>query len=147
MTRLDRALCLIRANEILEGLKYAVETITGIDEAKRQGIISLSRGGDSASTASPGEEPSGSPRHRRTADAHDRNWFLMIIITHAEPADIDALASIAEEMDRFYGGTETDPPEAVGGYNGTGNLVGPLAARAAVGRVVDSRPAPTWCAS
>jgi glycine/D-amino acid oxidase-like deaminating enzyme len=36
---------------------------------------------------------------------------------------------------------------AVGGYNGTGNLVGPLAARAAVDRVVDGRPAPEWCAS
>jgi len=36
---------------------------------------------------------------------------------------------------------------AVGGYNGTGNLVGPLAARAAVGRVVDSQSAPNWCAS
>jgi glycine/D-amino acid oxidase-like deaminating enzyme len=36
---------------------------------------------------------------------------------------------------------------AVGGYNGTGNLVGPVAARAAVGLVLDRVPPPAWCAS
>ncbi len=36
---------------------------------------------------------------------------MTIIITHAEQADINALASITEEMDRFYGSTEVEPPE------------------------------------
>lgn len=36
---------------------------------------------------------------------------------------------------------------ACGGYCGTGNLVGPVAARAAVARAVDAAPAPTYFAS
>ena len=36
---------------------------------------------------------------------------------------------------------------ACGGYSGTGNLVGPLAARAAVALAVDGTPPPAWCAS
>jgi glycine/D-amino acid oxidase-like deaminating enzyme len=36
---------------------------------------------------------------------------------------------------------------AVGGYNGTGNLVGPVAARAAVALAVDGTPPPAWLAS
>jgi glycine/D-amino acid oxidase-like deaminating enzyme len=36
---------------------------------------------------------------------------------------------------------------AVGGYNGTGNLVGPVAARAAVAFAVDETPPPPWCAA
>jgi gamma-glutamylputrescine oxidase len=36
---------------------------------------------------------------------------------------------------------------AVGGYNGTGNLVGPVAARAAVALALDGAPPPRWCAS
>jgi GNAT superfamily N-acetyltransferase len=35
----------------------------------------------------------------------------MAIITHAEPADINALANIFEEMDRFYGATEVEQLE------------------------------------
>ncbi len=35
----------------------------------------------------------------------------MITVTHAEPADIDALAGVAEEMDRFYGATEVEALE------------------------------------
>ena len=35
----------------------------------------------------------------------------MIIVTHAEPADVEALADIAEEMDRFYGAIEVEPLE------------------------------------
>jgi glycine/D-amino acid oxidase-like deaminating enzyme len=35
---------------------------------------------------------------------------------------------------------------AVGGYSGTGNLVGPVAARAAVGLACDGTPPPDWCA-
>jgi ribosomal protein S18 acetylase RimI-like enzyme len=35
----------------------------------------------------------------------------MTIITQAEPADVNALANIAEEMDRFYGATEVEPLE------------------------------------
>jgi GNAT superfamily N-acetyltransferase len=35
----------------------------------------------------------------------------MTIITQAEPADIEALANLAEEMDRFYGATEVEPIE------------------------------------
>lgn len=35
---------------------------------------------------------------------------------------------------------------AIGGYNGTGNLVGPVAARAAVALVVDGTPAPPYLA-
>jgi plasmid maintenance system antidote protein VapI len=41
MTRLDRALCLIRADEIAEGLRYALETVERLDESRRRGIISL----------------------------------------------------------------------------------------------------------
>jgi tetratricopeptide (TPR) repeat protein len=41
MTRLDRAQCLISADQITEGLEYAVETITSLAESKRRGIISL----------------------------------------------------------------------------------------------------------
>jgi GNAT superfamily N-acetyltransferase len=33
----------------------------------------------------------------------------MTTVTHAEPADVEALAAIAEEMDRFYGATEVEP--------------------------------------
>jgi tetratricopeptide (TPR) repeat protein len=44
MTRLDRALCLIRADEITEGLRYAAETIARLDETRRKGIISLRAG-------------------------------------------------------------------------------------------------------
>jgi GNAT superfamily N-acetyltransferase len=33
------------------------------------------------------------------------------IIAHAEPADSEALASLAEEMDRFYGATKDVPQE------------------------------------
>jgi gamma-glutamylputrescine oxidase len=36
---------------------------------------------------------------------------------------------------------------AVGGYNGTGNLVGPVAARAAVAYVLDGTEPPAWAAS
>lgn len=36
---------------------------------------------------------------------------------------------------------------AVGGYNGTGNLVGPVAARAAVALLLDGTPVPPWFAS
>ena len=36
---------------------------------------------------------------------------------------------------------------AVGGYNGTGNLVGPVAARAAVALALDGSAPPPWCAS
>ena len=36
---------------------------------------------------------------------------------------------------------------AVGGYNGTGNLVGPVAARAAVALALDGTPPPEWAAS
>lgn len=35
----------------------------------------------------------------------------MTTITLAEPADMDALAAITEEMDRFYGATEVEPLE------------------------------------
>jgi glycine/D-amino acid oxidase-like deaminating enzyme len=35
----------------------------------------------------------------------------------------------------------------VGGYNGTGNLVGPVAARAAVALALDGTPPPTWAGS
>jgi GNAT superfamily N-acetyltransferase len=35
----------------------------------------------------------------------------MILVTHAEPADSEALAGLAEEMDRFYGMTEDIPTE------------------------------------
>ncbi|HEY3714820.1 MAG TPA: FAD-binding oxidoreductase [Jatrophihabitantaceae bacterium] len=35
---------------------------------------------------------------------------------------------------------------AVGGYSGTGNLVGPAAARAAVALALDGTPPPSWCA-
>lgn len=35
----------------------------------------------------------------------------MTTVTQAEPADIAAVAAIAEEMDRFYGATEVEPPE------------------------------------
>jgi hypothetical protein len=41
MTRLDRALCLTRSDAITEGLRYAVDTLLRLDEAKRRGIISL----------------------------------------------------------------------------------------------------------
>ncbi len=41
MTRLDHAQCLIYADEITEGLNYASETIAGLAEQKRGGIISL----------------------------------------------------------------------------------------------------------
>jgi glycine/D-amino acid oxidase-like deaminating enzyme len=36
---------------------------------------------------------------------------------------------------------------AVGGYNGTGNLVGPIAARAAVALALDGTAPPPWCAA
>jgi glycine/D-amino acid oxidase-like deaminating enzyme len=36
---------------------------------------------------------------------------------------------------------------AVGGYSGTGNLVGPAAARAAVALALDGTPPPRWCAT
>jgi gamma-glutamylputrescine oxidase len=36
---------------------------------------------------------------------------------------------------------------ACGGYSGTGNLVGPLTACAAVARVLDGTPPPSWCQS
>jgi glycine/D-amino acid oxidase-like deaminating enzyme len=35
---------------------------------------------------------------------------------------------------------------AIGGYSGTGNLVGPATARAAVARALDGTPPPAWCA-
>lgn len=41
MTRLDRAQCLIYANDISSGLEYAIDTLTSLDEPKRRGIISL----------------------------------------------------------------------------------------------------------
>ena len=36
---------------------------------------------------------------------------------------------------------------AVGGYSGTGNLVGPVTARAALACALDGTPPPAWCAS
>ena len=36
---------------------------------------------------------------------------------------------------------------ACGGYSGTGNLVGPLAARAAAALAVDGTPPPSWCST
>jgi gamma-glutamylputrescine oxidase len=36
---------------------------------------------------------------------------------------------------------------AMGGYNGTGNLVGPIAARAAVAALIDGTPVPGWFAA
>ena len=35
----------------------------------------------------------------------------MIIILHAEPANAAAIAELAEEMDRFYGASESEPLE------------------------------------
>jgi GNAT superfamily N-acetyltransferase len=35
----------------------------------------------------------------------------MTTVTHAEPADVGALAVIAEEMERFYGAPEVEPLE------------------------------------
>jgi GNAT superfamily N-acetyltransferase len=35
----------------------------------------------------------------------------MITVTHAELADIEGLAGVAEDMDRFYGATEVEPLE------------------------------------
>ena len=35
----------------------------------------------------------------------------MTIVTQAEPADVRALADIAEEMDRFYGAAKVEPAE------------------------------------
>jgi Acetyltransferase (GNAT) family len=35
----------------------------------------------------------------------------MTIVTQAEPADVHALADIAEEMDRFYGAAKVEPAE------------------------------------
>lgn len=35
----------------------------------------------------------------------------MTIVTHAEPADVSALADIAEEIDRFYGATTVESLE------------------------------------
>ena len=40
-----------------------------------------------------------------------------------------------------------DGVAAVGGYSGTGNLVGPVAARAAVALACDGTPPPDWCCS
>lgn len=40
-----------------------------------------------------------------------------------------------------------DAVVAVGGYNGTGNLVGPVAARAALALALDGTRPPDWCAS
>jgi GNAT superfamily N-acetyltransferase len=36
---------------------------------------------------------------------------MITTITHAEPSNVEALANLAEEMDRFYGATEIDPLE------------------------------------
>jgi glycine/D-amino acid oxidase-like deaminating enzyme len=36
---------------------------------------------------------------------------------------------------------------AIGGYNGTGNLVGPVAARAAVAALLDGEPPPAYLRS
>lgn len=36
----------------------------------------------------------------------------MITIAPARPSDISALAELAEEMDRYYGASEIEPPEA-----------------------------------
>jgi glycine/D-amino acid oxidase-like deaminating enzyme len=36
---------------------------------------------------------------------------------------------------------------AIGGYSGTGNLVGPATARAAVALLLDGTPPPSWCAT
>ena len=36
---------------------------------------------------------------------------------------------------------------AIGGYSGTGNLVGPVMARAAVALALDGTPPPRWCAT
>jgi gamma-glutamylputrescine oxidase len=36
---------------------------------------------------------------------------------------------------------------ACGGYSGTGNLVGPLTARAAVALALDGTAPPSWCGS
>ncbi len=33
------------------------------------------------------------------------------VVTQALPEDVDAIAKLTEEMDRFYGGTEIDPLE------------------------------------
>lgn len=35
----------------------------------------------------------------------------MATVTHAEPSSINALANLTEEMGRFYGAPEIDPPE------------------------------------
>ena len=35
----------------------------------------------------------------------------MVTVTLAEPSDTTAIADLMEELDRFYGETETDPPE------------------------------------
>jgi GNAT superfamily N-acetyltransferase len=36
----------------------------------------------------------------------------MITVTHARPGNVNALARIIEEMDRFYGATESEPLDA-----------------------------------
>jgi glycine/D-amino acid oxidase-like deaminating enzyme len=44
--------------------------------------------------------------------------------------------------------TEVEPGVmAIGGYNGTGNLVGPVAARAAVAHLLDGTPVPAYLAT
>lgn len=34
---------------------------------------------------------------------------MVIAVTHAEPADVEAIAELAAEMDRFYGATDVAP--------------------------------------
>lgn len=98
-----------------EGLNYAFETIAGLAGPKRKGIISL-RADGSANCPGGGTEPPGSLRPQGVVDDHDRNrWnqlLMTITITHAKPADITALADIAEGMDCFYGATEVEPLDA-----------------------------------
>jgi tetratricopeptide (TPR) repeat protein len=68
MTRLDRALCLAATGEPADAVEYATETLIGLDEKQRRGIIAL-RGHDVLDAL---------PRQQRaTSGAHELNGLLM----------------------------------------------------------------------
>jgi hypothetical protein len=76
MTRLDRAQCLIYDGDISGGLAYATETMTTLNEPRRQGIITLR--GHAILTTLPASE-------RELVSARDLREVLML--TNGESED------------------------------------------------------------
>ena len=83
-----------------------------LDRNAAPGHYHASRIRPSKQPARPAARTRGSPRFPRASDADNRGRKgdkSVILVTEAEPDNIEAIAALTEEIDRFYGATDIEP--------------------------------------